>query len=134
MGILQAVKVDRRSVSPDVERVIRAAFPSWKGRRVRFNATESLQLCGMYWDGGSRSEYVAVALGTLQVSAPSQANRNPPQFGGPRIAPTVPVPVGAVIVEHVIFCGKDVGVYLHVNPANMPAVLPAPEGPEGKAA
>lgn len=131
---MDALRLMRYQVAPDVERVIRAAFPSWRGRKVRIAACERLTLQDMYWSGGSRSEYVAVNIATMQAGSPSQQTRNPPQFGGPRVTPEVEIPPGCVIVEHSIFCGKDAWVRLHVHPSNMPAMLPAPEGPEGKAA
>ena len=35
------------------------------------------------------------------------------------------LPSGVICVEHSIFCGKDVGIRIHVNPENLVSMLPA---------
>ena len=38
---------------------------------------------------------------------------------------TIPIPPGAVVVKHTYFCGKDCGLTIYINPADMPAQLTA---------
>jgi hypothetical protein len=34
------------------------------------------------------------------------------------------LPAGVICVEHSIFCGKDVGIRIHLNPENLVSMLP----------
>lgn len=109
---------------PDIARVIRAADPSYRKKNAFVSVREKVSLDGTFWDGGSRSTYTAVNLATFaSAGAP---HYSPPQFGGPRVTPEVPVPEGFVIVETGIFCGKTATAHVSVNPANVTKLLPAP--------
>ena len=62
-----------------------------KKRKARIAAPKDvITLGGMYWDGGSRTDYFVV---TMRDGAPLRATQlqhtAPPQFGGPQTAPTV---------------------------------------------
>ena len=106
-------------------RIAKLAFPEWKGRKIKVETVHEICLMNRYWDGGSRSQYRAVNLDTHEVGGPQIAGfRDPPQFGGLSQDPTIPVPVGFAIVEHCIFCGKDVGCTVSVG---SPPALPVPD-------
>ena len=63
-----------------------------------------------------------VRLDTLQtVPTPPQSAFDKDIRG----AESATLPAGVICVEHSIFCGKDVGVRLDVNPENLVSVLPA---------
>ena len=114
--ISNAIKVRRG----DVEAIVSAAFPSYRGRKFRVQPAESVTLGDTFWDGGSRSQYTAVRLADGLASA---ANVGQPWSGVE--GKSVPVPPGVVIVEHSIFCGKDCGLRIYVHPVDMPRLLPA---------
>jgi hypothetical protein len=98
----------------------------YRGRKVQWEAAETVNPHGTYWDGGSRNTYTAVQLGSLRTVEGKRVD--PPQFGGGTPAPINLVP-GVVVVEHSIFCGKDMGLHIYVHPSDAPRVLPAePEG------
>lgn len=107
----------------EIARVIRAADPTYRKRDAYVYARDMVTLGGTYWDGGSRSTYTAVALDSGRTSAAEQFA--PPQFGDPRVAPTVTLPDGIVIVKTGIFCGKTATAAVYVRPDNMPRMLPA---------
>jgi hypothetical protein len=101
-------------------RIARIAFPDWKGRKIKVEEVSHVRLSDRYWDGGTRSEYRAVELDTLHCASPQVTGFNAPaEYGGLREDPTIEIPEGVAIVEHSIFCGKDIGcrVYLRAAPA-----------------
>lgn len=107
---------------PELQAVVRAAFPSYRKHKVIISVTASVELTGTFWDGGSRSSYVAVELATKRSKgAPQYA---PPQFGGPRVAPCVELPPGVAIVECGTFCGKPATAHLYLHPDNATKFLP----------
>ena len=98
------------------------AFPGYTGRKFKISVLtgNEMNLTGGYWDGGSKSTYVAVNLSTLQTFQPKGITA-PPEFGGVSDIRTV-VPTGTVVVEHDIFCGKQMGLTIWV-PADTTAPL-----------
>lgn len=94
----------RRS-NPMVKRVLAASFPEWKGRKIKARLWTRPMRLQNYWDGGTRSYYVAI-----RVSDGAVAN-----FGtdNPFLASAhdeVDLPAGTLLVEHTIFCGRDAGI------------------------
>ncbi len=81
--------------------------------------TDSVQLSGTFWDGGSISRYTAVRLdgfpGGYKKAMPVQ---NPPQFGGPREAPTHPVNPGYLIVKMGTFVGNPTMATIYIHPTD----------------
>lgn len=99
---------------PLLKALIQAADPSYKRLKAFVRVTDTVELQGTYWDGGTRSTYTAVNIQTRVSSAAEQYA--PPQFGGPRQAPVVALPPGAVIVETGFFCGKVALATVSVHP------------------
>ena len=110
---------------PNVQRLARAVFPSYRGRKYSFQVADSVALTGTYWDGGSRSSYGGVNLSNFQAASLPQFD--PPQHGGPIQTPEVEVQPGMAVVEHSIFCGRDTGITFYVHPSDAPQLLPEPE-------
>lgn len=92
--------------------IVKAAFPEYRGRKITSKIGELVNVTGTYWDGGSRNEFVAVELATMRVQPMAAALRDPVELGGMR-GGKVAVPVGYAIVEHSIFCGRDVGCVVY---------------------
>ena len=97
----------------EIPAVIRGAFPGYTGPKWKVNVCTQVHLTGMEWGGGSRSQYHAVDLATGAVALPIAAA-------------TVDLPAGVAIVEHVMFCGKDMGCTIYLRPENAAPLLPAP--------
>lgn len=111
---------------PTVIRLMRAVGS--RKRSAHYVVTDRVELHGTYWDGGSRSTYTAVRLSDGRtVTAPQY---DPPQFGGPRTAPTCEVPEGICIVSHGTFCGKPATPCFYINPADATRLLPLWKAPE----
>jgi hypothetical protein len=85
-------------------------------------ATEAVHIHGLNCSGGSRNEYRA-------LSPDARAGANPEMNA---LAPwdnrhegaILSLPAGYVVVEHCLFCGKNLGLRIYVNPADMPRLLP----------
>jgi hypothetical protein len=97
----------------------------YSGRTFKAVITESVTLSDTYWSGGTRSTYQAVNLDTGQRYSPNQADCAPHHFGGKLEGVTFQIPPRTVIVEHVIFCGKDHGITLHARAEDIQPTLPA---------
>lgn len=110
---------------PDVIALARRAYPDYNGRKYGIEVTEKINVRNTsYWDGGSRSYFKFIKLdGTdSTVTVPPQSAFDP-QIQG---ADAVPLQPGLACAEHIIFCGKDMGIRIHVHPENAPKLLPAP--------
>ena len=122
------IHVDRKD-DQFIDRLCRMAFPNHTKKTATLCPTESLTLHGMYWDGGSKSDYVAIDFDTMQiVDLSGQPGwSNPPQFGGPANPPVILL-TGAneniVIVESTVFCGNIMPLRLHANPSRLTPFLP----------
>ena len=94
---------------------------AYKLRTVEPDAEQSYHA---YWDGGSRTSYTFVNLDTWQaVPMPGEA-ANP--FRAEAHGRFV-LPFNVGVIEHAIFCGKDLGLTLVVRDDNATPMLPAPE-------
>ena len=102
-----------------IKALVQATYPSYRGRKFTFQTGEEVSLTGGYWDGGTRSEYVAVDLSTLRTSAAGDL-----YHASAKGAPTVSLEPGIAIVEHSIFCGQDMGLTFHIHPNDSPQLIP----------
>ena len=102
----------------------RKAFPGYTGRKFRVRVSDIPIDTRSYWGDGSRDYFVFVSLADSRASMPVPAQ----SAFDKRIpgAESVTIPEGFACVEHSIFCGKDMGLTIHINPANAANLLPAP--------
>ena len=114
---------------PDaVERLMRGAFPGYRGRKFRVMPERHVCMSDTYWDGGSRSQYVIVRLSDgRQMAVPDLISGGylPTAGAAMRTMGSWDLPEGFVVVRHGISCGKDVGLTLSVRPDELPRMLPA---------
>lgn len=111
----------------NVKDTIRRLFPDYTGRRdVYIEVAERVQLTGTFWDSGHRSSYAAYEPITKAQRALPRFN--PPQFGGPQVAPFVPLSDGQG--HYIIVAERHMGAFeyitLYVHPDNAVSLLPAP--------
>lgn len=110
----------------EIRPIIDATFPEYRGPKasVRIQATAEYSAADLCWQDGSKTEVKALRningelvvadLNTIPMtSAASFYGVIPPDF---------------MLVEHVIFCGKDLGIRCVVSPDSvfLPKLLPAP--------
>lgn len=122
--------MDTRKISrtdPMIREMLRATYPGWTGRKISVKIKNFLTFYNTNWGGGSRNEYRSFELATgrgraLLVSAP---------WKNAVEGQTADIPAGWVVVEHTIFQGHDMGITIHVNPADVAKALEGP-GPKPK--
>lgn len=103
--------------TPEIAEIVSKCFPYYKGRKVTLYTTESV-VCDGAWSGGSRTVSVGYDMANA-TRLPSIANLSTPvQFGGNSGA-NVKLEPGFAIVQHVMFCGKDLGIDINIHPDNM---------------
>ncbi len=116
-----------------------AAFPAYKGRKIRLHVATGGMSLSSYWSGGSRDYHVVVRLSDMrQVSVPENGSgftQIDKAYGPAGIPVSLPAP-GYAVVTHSMFCGKDVGLTVNLHPENVAAlaacdrpILPAPPAP-----
>jgi len=114
--------INRKDLDDTTKRVLGATFPAYRGRKFKVNRTESLSLFGTMWDGGTKHTYALVRLdpfGVVQIPTAPFLKRSAMHEND------LDLPIGYVVVEHRIFCGKDAGITFHVHPSET-TMLPAP--------
>jgi hypothetical protein len=103
--------------NPVVKRLIAATFPEYKGRKIKARLWNGPMRLTNYWDGGTRSFYVAVRI---EDGATSDFGTDNPFLRSAH--DEVDLPDGVLLVEHSIFCGHDMGLTVWVkSPAQLPA-------------
>ena len=106
----------------DVEPLVRATFPEYRGRKIRVQPRERVTFSSLNWEGGSRSQYRACTLTGQWTGSAAKYNAQAP-WANQAEGKSVDIPPGACIVEHVMFCGKDLGLRIYVRPEDMPRLL-----------
>ena len=110
----------------DVAQIVAATFPDYKGRKFRIEPRATVTFSNLNWDGGTRSQYRTCTLdGSQSLGRADRYNAQAP-WANALEGKTIPIPAGALIVEHAMFCGKDAGLYIYVNPQDMPKLLASP--------
>ena len=112
-----------------IRAIVGATFPAYRGRKFAIEGDGRPVSVTSYWGGGSRDYFAAIDMRSLKGGGRPRVMAVPqngtPFDGGPVAPDGVVVPEGYAIVEHSIFCGKDVGITIHVNPADMPRYITA---------
>lgn len=103
--------------APEVRKIAQAAFPDYTGRKFSVSPFSGPMRLDSCWEGGSRSYFVILNLDTMQ-HAPVPENGTPFSNGG-QILQCSELPLNMAVVEHRIFLGKDAGIAIMVNPANL---------------
>jgi hypothetical protein len=126
--------------APEVQQVIRAAFPGYKKHNAFLSAFyESGVQVNSFWDGGSKSVFVLIDLATLQhKSLPTSTHPYFDMRAASGETPDVTVdrgcvtlkrlPEGIALVEGGTFCGKLATAHIYLNPANLAKLLPSDKG------
>ncbi len=122
---LERLPCDRWSHKPaepvdalDPMPLAKIAFPDWRGRKATLVRRDVVELIGTFWDGGSKSTFRAVNISTGETSDAMPGMDTPREFGGKAANQAVRIPVGFAIVEHIVFCGKELGCRVFVPNEN----------------
>lgn len=108
--------------TPEVRRIALAAFPSYTGRKFAVESFSGPMRLDSNWEGGSRSYFVVLDLASLRHAVIPE-NGTPFSNGG-QIERISELPLNFAVVEHCIFCGKDLGIRIYVREENLTKMLP----------
>ena len=100
--------------------IIAASFPSYNGKKISLS-TEVPTCLNSYWQGGSKNSYAFVQLSTMKQF---NVHTNHPFFEPNQPRDLEALPLGVVLVEHSIFCGKDMGITIYANSQDLTPLLP----------
>lgn len=106
---------------PVVQPILHATFPSYAGTNIQIlPASAAPKELRSYWNGGSKDSFAFYRLDTGESIA---VHSNHPYFEPDQPSTLAELPSNVVLVQHTIFCGKDLGLALYGNLAPM---LPVP--------
>ena len=98
----------------------------YTGRKYQAAIGDTVHMTDTSWGGGTRSTYQFIELATGRT-VPVPGNPDPVQFGGNMEGKTVSIPDNCAVVEHSIFCGKDMGITFHMHEVDANKLLPKPD-------
>ena len=109
---------------PGTRAVIKAAFPDYRGRKVRIDVRERNVMATTWWDGGSKDDVAAVRLVDMKpCEIPSTSPYDNQGLAMAIYHEGIPMCEGIAIVVHSIFCGKDAGITIYLHPDNAAKLL-----------
>lgn len=87
-------------------------FPEYKGQKFQITIADQY-LPQNYWDEGSRRYFKFLNLNTGQITYDTHSITNNPF--NKEAHECIPIPANFALVEHNIFRGKTLGIYIKVN-------------------
>jgi hypothetical protein len=101
------MKISKKQADP----IVKLAFPEYKGRKYFVEFTDKVVFYDTNWGGGTRNKYVIVRSDgkKMEFNAPAP-------WVNPVEGKTFEIPEGVAVVRWAIFCGKDCGVTISLNP------------------
>lgn len=118
---MQTLYIDPKD--QQISAIAHACYPNYSGKKYQI-ATANRYHLENYWSGGSRTYVVAYNLDTKQIQPAPEVTANP--MNGAAHS-EIEIPLGVAMVEHVYFCGKDLGVRIVVRPESLAPLLPKQE-------
>jgi len=107
---------------PMIRQIVTATFPEYRGRKLAIEAQRHPLEVRDFGGGGTYSKFVFLNLATMKtVPAPVISPFNNSEAA--KSLEAVVLPEGIAAIEHAHFCGKDVGITIHVNPNNVTKLL-----------
>ncbi len=107
----EAIKLTKDQIRP----ILAVTFPDYRGKKFRLEYQDKYYPEN-YWDGGTRSYFKILEkdeMGKIKLLEPGRIFTNP--FLG-KANEVFEIKKNWAIVEHCIFCGKDVGIRIYVHP------------------
>lgn len=100
-----------QTVSLELKALAKKAFPGYKGRTFRVETRGSIFLTP-YWDGPTKSDYVAFNRTTGEFAPYKKSNIFRDGFAN---TGAHDIPASMIIIEKSFFCGKDCGIVIHLS-------------------
>lgn len=109
----RGIDVDDWQKRPQIKKLVNAAFPSYRRKKVVVIPATSVTLQQLAWDGGTRNEYRMTNLEGKIMPFHQIEGQQEPLFEGVNI-----------IVQSGTFMGKPALCHIYVNPTDGPVLLP----------
>ncbi len=113
---MNTYKISRKQAEP----IIKASFPTYRGRKIQVEFTDRVTFYNTNWSGGTRSQYVALKADGRQAMLHA-----PAPWVNAAEGRTVELLPGVVVVKHTICCGEDCGLHIYAHPTFAPKWLTA---------
>jgi hypothetical protein len=104
--------------NPKIAELVRRALPRYKKHKAIVTYTDHVELTGLNWDGGSRSDYTLVLDGRAEPVGDHIAAPWNNKDEGRRID-LLP---GQYCVRSGTFCGKDATAHLYIRASDLAAM------------
>jgi len=106
---------------PTVSTIVRKCYPNYNGRKPVTIEESNSFIPRNYWDGGTKYDYVAYHLISGETIPINNLCSNPFKQ---EAHTEVSIPENVCVVSHGWFCGKETGIIIMINSANMNKLLP----------
>jgi hypothetical protein len=106
-----------------VKSIVQAGYACASSRRKVRVFIQKTYLVSNYWDGGSRNYCEFVNLENLETASGVKFNRQTQGNPYNQDMGTVEITPDFVVVEHIIFCGKDLGYRIYVHPSALAKIV-----------
>ena len=110
----QPIMLRKRQAWPIVSQV----FPEYRGRKFKLYFQQHVIFSDLHWAGGTRNSYAFVRADGELAFFPASTPWDSP-FEGRKM----PLPENILVVEHTMFCGKDLGITIYAHPCWAPRLL-----------
>jgi hypothetical protein len=108
-------------IDGSLQNIVKACYPDYKGKKIRISNYAGKMNLSSYWDGGSRTYYVFYHLDSGKTAV---VHSNHPFFEANQPSVLDKLPERVLLVAHIFFCGKDLGIEIHANTSDMAPLLP----------
>lgn len=104
-----------KATKAQVWSLVKNAFPEYHGRKFSIEFAQSVTIHDLTWDGGTKNEYIAVAVnGEMKAIRTGHTQFDP--LDGVKVMLTP----NFVVVQHAYFCGQDAGIRIWAHSCYAP--------------
>jgi len=108
-----------------VRKLLRESFPDYKGRKFYLEFKDRITVYNLNWSGGSKNEYAFFRADNKKAFVPAR-----PPWDNPFERQAFDLSPEVLVVEHCIFCGRDMGITVYAHPKLAARILPEFTGGE----
>ena len=102
-----------------VRKLLRESFPDYKGRKFYLEFKDRITVYNLNWSGGSKNEYAFFRADNKKAFVPAR-----PPWDNPFEKQAFDLSPEVLVVEHCIFCGRDMGITVYAHPKLAARILP----------
>jgi hypothetical protein len=121
---MKTIYLDR--LDPFLEKIKNLTFPGYHGKKFKLHIVSNDYKTRLdnYWDGGSRTYSAIVDILNEKIQVPTNDTSNPFKQAAHQ---DYLLPDNCILIQHDIFCGKDMGLSFNIKEMNATKFLPKEE-------